>query len=263
MRLPASRSRGPGLTCGFTLVELLVVIGIIALLLSVLMPALARAREQANRIKCANNIKQLLNALYMYSTEYKQALPYGNPGTSNLPGWMYDPTKLSGPPRRQEDVQYGTFHKYLNGSYGIWHCPNDVEPYVISSFPGSIFPLSSYTINVVIVQFLLPNTPSMRMTRFKQDSILFWEPEESGPGAAAFVWDDGTSAADQSPLTTRHGPMKANPRERSSAVGIIDGHVEFVTRRQWNDWNQVGPFPNPVWCKPGAPMGGAMNNWWN
>jgi prepilin-type N-terminal cleavage/methylation domain-containing protein len=263
MRPPESQRPAPSRPSGFTLVELLVVIGIIALLLSVLMPALSRAREQANRVKCANNLKQLLNALYMYSTENKQFLPYGNPGTSQAPGWMYDPTKLSGPPRRQEDVQYGTFHKYLNGSYGTWHCPNDVEPYVVSSYPASIFPLSSYTINVVIVQFSLPNTPSMRMTKFRPDSILFWEPQESGPGAAAYVWDDGTSAADQSPLTTRHGPTKAREKDRSSAVGIIDGHVEFVTRKQWDDWNQVGPFPNPVWCRPGALLGGGQYNWFN
>jgi hypothetical protein len=227
------------------------------------MPALGRAREQANRIKCGNNIKQLLNALHMYASEYKQALPYGNPGTSQAPGWMYDPTKLSGPPRKQEDVQHGTFHRYLNGNYAIWHCPNDVEPYVISSYAGSIFPLSSYTINVVIVQFLLPNTPSLKMTKFKPDSIMFWEPMESGPGAAASVWDDGTSAADQSPLTTRHGPQRSRDKEKSSAVGYIDGHVDYVTRGQWDEWNLNGPFPNPVWCKPGAPLGGGKNNWWN
>ena len=81
MQLSPSRKRG------FTLVELLVVIGIIALLISILLPTLNRAREAAQRTKCLANLRSVGQLCAMYENLFKGAIPIGfwtNDGTAGI-----------------------------------------------------------------------------------------------------------------------------------------------------------------------------------
>ena len=122
MSFQSSRDhRVPGASA-FTLVELLVVIGIIALLISILMPALRRAREQAAGIACSSNERQLMQAFLMFAAEHKGRLPgnftdYQNPDSDKRAWLLNYQEPLTNAPKS------GTLFRYVN-SEGLYHCPS-------------------------------------------------------------------------------------------------------------------------------------------
>ncbi|NPV47320.1 MAG: DUF1559 domain-containing protein [Armatimonadetes bacterium] len=109
---------------GFTLVELLVVIGIIAVLTAILLPVFAQARAKARSTRCVANLRQLGMAMAMYMDDYDGHYPWGVD-----PADRYLPVIWNDFPYWQSWIPYMWYlHEVVNPyvkSREMWHCPSD------------------------------------------------------------------------------------------------------------------------------------------
>lgn len=117
------------LRTGFTLIELLVVVAIIALLLAILLPSLARAREQARRSVCLSNLHQMGNAFGLYAADSNQFLPLRDGFTYYMKD--YYTTR----------VNYGALYgRYIGRDLRVFYCPgNTVYVYAHPEYGADSF----------------------------------------------------------------------------------------------------------------------------
>ena len=234
---------------GFTLIELLVVISIIALLIAILLPALREARESAQKLRCATNLRTLIAAVRMYVDDNLDMVPMANWASMDpQPGWLYGgksqnwDQKLE---RRVGGYDNGCLWPYVLDA-SLYRCPRHAPPLYGSGL------LTSYLMNGGVVDYgqtqeLYDRKCAYQIQRYRPDAVIFWEPPEQESGAS---FNDGSSSPDQY-FTQRH--------LGKASLAHMDGHVSWIAKHKWELLLEA--TPGPLWCGPGLEDGAP--SWWN
>ncbi|MFI5378774.1 MAG: type II secretion system protein [Tepidisphaerales bacterium] len=221
----------------FTLVELLVVIGIIALLISVLLPALSRARASAARAKCLSNIRNMELAQVMYCNDnhnYLIQAGFGHGGVAN-----------------EDDIAwFNTLQKYYQQKLLV-RCPSDDSQFwppgpPVPNSGGNQYRQTSYGINDFLDVNLCPWGPDFvvgdvyaKITQIRRTSatIQFLEMTYDGDFAGSdhvhvenWVGNNVPAAAAKNVQIGAHG----GPRiawDSMANYGFLDGHAESLRFR--------------------------------